>query len=116
MSNTSQADSSGGDVLQPLDAYTSDDHSSIIMIVTIVSCLVMSTTIAAKFSVQRKIRRRNLFDPVLVGGAWLLLIQSALIVYAAHCGLGKSEDELAPGAVEKIQQVQSSFHSCFVCS
>lgn len=89
----------------PLYQYSPGDHSSIVVIMTVVPCLVMAASIAAKISLHRSIPTAHSFDFVLFAAASLLVIETSLTVWAAHLGLGRQQDDLDKDAVSRIRQV-----------
>lgn len=89
-----------------LYAFTSDDHSALVMIVTIVASLCMLTVVGAKVSLHRKIPSRNLFDFILLAGVLPLVSQTVLMAYAARLGLGKDWDEVDAVTTDRILQVR----------
>lgn len=91
-----------------LYAYTSDDHSALVVIVTIVASLCMLTVIAAKISLHRSIPSRNLFDFLLLASVPPLVGQTVLMAYAARLGLGKNWDDVDAEAADRILLVNTA--------
>lgn len=106
-----------GVVAAPLYALTDRDHSAIIVLVTIVSSLVSFAALAIKIALTRHIPTRYFFDYILLAAVSCLFIETILITYAAHIGLGRYEESLDRTTVEQINQVfYISIHPILILS
>lgn len=89
----------------PFLDYNSNDHTALVVIVTVFFCLLMITVMVAKVIIRRHIRvALQDFDAILFLAALLMLAQTICIVCASDPGIGKHLTDVM-SHLENIQKV-----------
>lgn len=84
--------------------YDDDDHSALVMVATISSCVLMIFTLIAKGFVQRATKSSwQGYDSMLYAGGVLMLAQTICTAAATRMGIGKhSAALLCQNEIQKV--------------
>jgi hypothetical protein len=91
-------------VADPFYKFSDDDHTALIVSVSLVFALLTFTAIAAKLLIRRGLSSLQLFDYALLLGTVAMLLQTSLILVAAKEGLG-THANMSDSKKEKIRKV-----------
>lgn len=90
----------------PFLDYNSNDHTALVVIVTVFFCLLMITVMVAKVIIRRHIRvALQDFDAILFLAGFLMLAQTICTVCASDPGIGKHLTDVM-SHLENIQKFQ----------
>lgn len=93
-------------VSSPFLDYNSDDHTALVVIITVFFCLLMIMSMIAKVIIRRRhgIALQDL-DIILLVAAVLMCVQTVCVICASDPGIGKHSTDVTLD-IEKIQKVR----------